>query len=247
MIKIFGNISCLILVNYSLLGCGTHDIGLNEHDDIPSKYLYSFNVMNNSSLIIKNTDIINVFLPTFSCKSTTKLCPESKQEFTQQQEKIKPYIEKKLKDRGYSIATTSTNNKANLFIFLKINLNIIHYKSETKFCTTPSQSSLSYDNINNIDNGLNSVCSVNYLDSYAYIYDYTLSIFEKSKGLTPIYQSKITSTATNNTLNEFINKMIDASFTTFPMKGNVKVIFYPELGPINIRFNNHDRFILKDE
>lgn len=247
MIKKVGNILCLILVNYSLLGCGTQDIGLNEHNGIPNEYFYSFNVVNDSSLIIKNTDIITVFLPTFSCKSTTNLCPRSKREFSQQQEKIKPYIEKKLENLGYSIATASTNSKANLFIFLKIDLNINYYKHEMKFCKTPSQSPFSYDNINNVDNGGNSICDSSYLDAYAYIYDYTLSIFEKSKGLTPIYQSQITSTATNNTLNEFINKMIDASFTTFPMKGNVKVIFHPKLGPINIRFNNYDSFKFKYE
>lgn len=247
MINKLKKILFLFFINYSLLGCGTHDIGLNQHDGISNGYLYSFNVVSNSSLIIKNTDIISVFLPTFSCKSTTTSCSKSKQEFIQQQEKIKPYIEKKLEDQGYSIATASTNSKANLFIFLEINLNINPYKHEMKFCNTPSQSPLSFDNINNLDTGPNSICSVSYLDAYAYIYDYTLSIFEKSKGLTPIYQSQITSTATNNTLNEFINKMIDASFTTFPMKGNVKVIFSPELGPINIRFNNHDRFIFKYE
>ncbi|OUI78747.1 hypothetical protein HK18_07650 [Commensalibacter intestini] len=257
MIKNFVKISCLILVSYSLLGCGgTFDIGINKQDFLGDKAIMSFYVQTNSNLLIKNTDIIYISTPTFSCKynvnTASSACPKTKQIL----EKIKPDIEKKFIDLGYHI--TKTSNQANLFVSLDINLyiqNFTDYIPNTSafdknpltkliaiqngyYCgTNPVTQKEAYQILNDPQR---SNCHSSPVNAYEYNYHYTLSIFEKNNSSTPIYQSKIEPMRIDNfTIYGLINKMIDANFTTFPMKGNGEVIFltaYPKLEPVNIRY-----------
>ncbi|WP_144289610.1 hypothetical protein [Commensalibacter intestini] len=216
----------------------------------------SFYVQTNSNLLIKNTDIIYISTPTFSCKynvnTASSACPKTKQIL----EKIKPDIEKKFIDLGYHI--TKTSNQANLFVSLDINLyiqNFTDYIPNTSafdknpltkliaiqngyYCgTNPVTQKEAYQILNDPQR---SNCHSSPVNAYEYNYHYTLSIFEKNNSSTPIYQSKIEPMRIDNfTIYGLINKMIDANFTTFPMKGNGEVIFltaYPKLEPVNIRY-----------
>lgn len=254
MIKQIRNILFLVLLNCSVLGCGTYESGTNEQDNIGK---ISFYVQNQSNLLIKNTDIIYISPPTFTCHDNINrasvLCPKTKQILG----KIKPDIEKKITDLGYHV--TEISNQANLFLSLNIDLYIRNYRDYR-----PNSSAFDnndpYERLIAIQNGscgnnpvtlkqayqiLNNPqrenCNSYPVDAYEYNYNYTLNIFEKNNPSTSIYQSKIKPILINGlNLYELINKMLDANFATFPMKGNVIVMLagrYPKLEPVKIRFN----------